>query len=309
MLEEIMKLFLRGTVASWALAAALALSLGACRTAERGAAETGAAGTIQVKGSDTLLMLSQRWAEAFMDENAEAVVQVTGGGSGVGIKALVEGTTDVANASRPIKDEEREEARARGVDVNEIAVAVDGVCFIVNPANPLNELSVARLGDVYRGKVKDWGAVGGAGKIMCYGRQSTSGTYEFVKEHVLGNADYRADIQELPGNAILCDSVARDKNAVAYVGYGYAAKRTDVKILAVKKDDASPAIKPTHEAVGAMEYPISRYLFCYTNGKPAGATQAFLSFALSDEGQRIVEEVEYVGLSQARLAESRALVE
>lgn len=305
-----MKLNLRILVVFCALVAALALSFGACRTAERGTAETaGAAGMIQVKGSDTLLMLSQRWAEAFTDENPEAVVQVTGGGSGVGIKALIEGTTDVANASRPIKDQERDEAKAKGVDVNEIAVAVDGVCFIVNPANPLTELTVEQLGDIYRGKVKDWGAAGGSGKIMCYGRQSTSGTYEFVKEHVLGNADYRADIQELPGNAILCDSVARDKNGIAYVGYGYAAKRTDVKILAVKKDDASAAIKPTHEAVGAMEYPISRYLFCYTNGKPAGATQAFLSFALSDEGQNIVEEVEYVGLSQARLDESRALVQ
>jgi phosphate transport system substrate-binding protein len=309
-MEETMKSNLLVLVVSWALAAALTLSLGACKTAEKGAAETSAeSGMIQVKGSDTLLMLSQRWAETFIDENPEAVVQVTGGGSGVGIKALIEGTTDVANASRPIKDQEREEAKAKGVDVYEIPVAVDGVCFIVNPANPLTELTEAQLGDIYRGKIKDWGALGGSGKIMCYGRQATSGTYDFVKEHVLNKDDYRADIQEMQGNSLLCDSVARDKNGIAYVGYGYAVKRNDVKILGVKKDDASPAIKPTHEAVGAMEYPISRYLFCYTNGKPAGVTQAFLSFALSDEGQKIVEEVEYVGLSQAKLDESRALVE
>jgi phosphate transport system substrate-binding protein len=294
------------------LVAALALTMSACKKAEKGAAETAGAvsGTIQVKGSDTLLMLSQRWAEAFMAENAEAVVQVTGGGSGVGIKSLIDGTTDIANASRPIKDEEREEAKAKGVEVNEIAVAVDGVCFIVNPANPLAEATMAQLGDVYRGKIKEWSALGGgSGRIMCYGRQSTSGTYDFVKEHVLGKDDYRADIQEMQGNSLLCDSVAKDKNGIAYVGYGYADKRDDIKILAVKKDDASPAVTPTLDTVGSMEYPISRYLFNYTNGKPEGLVKAFISFALSDEGQKVVEEVEYVRLPASRLNESRAALE
>jgi phosphate transport system substrate-binding protein len=294
------------------LAAALALSFGACKRAEeKGTAETAGAvsGTMQVKGSDTLLMLSQRWAEAFMDKYPDAVVQVTGGGSGVGIKALIEGTTDVANASRPIKDKEREEAEAKGIEVNEIPVAVDGVCFIVNPANPMTEATMGQLGDIYRGRTKDWGALGGSGKIMCYGRQSTSGTYDFVKEHVLNKDDYRADIQELPGNAILCDSVARDKNGIAYVGYGYAERRDDVKILSVKKDDASPAVAPTLDTVGSMEYPISRYLFNYVNGKPEGIVKAFISFALSDEGQKVVEEVEYVRLPEDKLKASRAAVE
>ena len=294
---------------SAALAAALAFSFGACKTAEKDTAETGAAGMIQVKGSDTLLMLSQRWAEAFIEKNPEAVVQVTGGGSGVGIKSLIEGTTDVANASRPIEDEEREEAKAKGVDVNEIAVAVDGVCFIVNPANPLTEISIGRLGDVYRGRITDWSALGGSGTVMCYGRQATSGTYDFVKEHVLNKDDYRADIQEMQGNSLLCDSVARDRNGIAYVAYGYAAKRNDVKILAVKKDDASPAVAPTLETVGSMEYPVSRYLFNYVNGKPEGVAKAYLAFALSDEGQKIVEEVEYVALPPTKLDESRAAVE
>jgi phosphate transport system substrate-binding protein len=291
--------------------AALALTMSACRKAEKGAAATAGAvrGTIQVKGSDTLLMLSQRWAETFMDENPEAVVQVTGGGSGVGIKSLIDGTTDVANASRPIKDEEREQAEAKGVTVSEIAVAVDGVCFIVNPANPLTELTVAQLGDVYRGKIKDWRALGGSGRIMCYGRQSTSGTYDFVKEHVLNKDDYRADIQELQGNSLLCDAVSRDKNGIAYVGYGYADKRDDIKILGVKKDDASPAVTPNVDTVGSMEYPISRYLFNYTNGKPEGLVKAFISFALSDEGQKVVEEVEYVKLPAPKLSESRAALE
>jgi phosphate transport system substrate-binding protein len=294
------------------LVAALALSFGACKKAEEGGAgETaaGVSGTMQVKGSDTLLMLSQRWAEAFMEVNPEAIVQVTGGGSGVGIKALIEGTTDVANASRSIKGEEKENAAAKGVEVLEIPVAVDGICFIVNPANPVTEATIDELGDIYRGKIKDWSAVGGSGKIMCFGRQATSGTYDFVKKNVLNKDDYRSDIQEMQGNSLLCDSIARDANGIAYVGYGYAAKRDDVKILAVKKDADSPAIAPTHESVGSMEYPVSRYLFNYVDGKPEGVVQAFLSFALSDEGQKIVEEVEYVALPADTLSESRALVE
>jgi phosphate transport system substrate-binding protein len=179
------------------------------------------------------------------------------------------------------------------------------VCFIVHPSNPLEELAVGQLGDIYRGRAKDWSEVGGAAaRIMCYGRQAASGTYDFVKEHVLNKDDYRADIQEMPGNSLLCDAVARDANGIAYVGYGYARKRGDVKILAVKKDDASAAVKPTVEAVGSREYPISRYLFNYTDGKPEGVTEAFVAFALSAEGQRIAEEVEYVALPEdVRLAE------
>ncbi|HUU57553.1 MAG TPA: PstS family phosphate ABC transporter substrate-binding protein [bacterium] len=303
-----MKKNLRVLATFSAAVAALALSFGACKKAEEpGAGEGGGvSGPIQVKGSDTLLMLSQRWAEAFMEENPEAVVQVTGGGSGVGFTSLLEGTTDVANASRPIKDKEKEAAAAKGVSPTEIKVALDGISFVVNPANPLAEVTMAQLGDIYRGKTRDWGALGGSGRIMCYGRQSTSGTYDFVKERVMNKDDYRADIQEMQGNALLCDAVARDKFGIAYVGVGYAVKRDDVKILAVKKDDASPAVKPTLDAVADGSYAISRYLFNYCDGRPEGVTKAFIDFALSDEGQKIVEEVEYVALPEDVRAEERA---
>jgi len=283
------------------LVAALALSFGACKKAEKeGTAETaGVSGTIQVKGSDTLLMLSQRWAEAFMAENPGAVVEVTGGGSGVGIKALIDGSTDVCNASRPMKDEEIKEAAGKGVNPLEIRVALDGIAIIVHKDNPVNELTMAQLGDIYvkDGKSKDWKRVGGkAGKIMCYGRQSSSGTYDYFKEHVLAKKDYRPDVQELTGTALLCDAVAKDKNGIAYVGVGYAMKRTDVKILALKKDDKAPAVKPEPAAVADNSYPLSRYLFNYTNGKPKGVARAFIAFALAPEGQKIVEEVEYIPL-------------
>ncbi len=293
-----------------ALAAALAFGLVACKTAEKkGTAATALSGTIQVKGSDTLLMLSQRWAEEFMAKHPGAIVQVTGGGSGTGIKALIDGSTGVCNASRPMKDEEIKEATAKGVDPLEIRVALDGIAVVVHKDNPVNELTMAQLGDIYvkDGKNKDWKQVGGkAGKIMCYGRQSSSGTYDYFKEHVLAKKDYRADVQELTGTALLCDAVAKDPNGVAYVGVGYAMKRTDVKILGLKKDDKSSAVKPDLATVSDNSYPLSRYLFNYTNGKPKGVARAFISFALSPEGQKIVEEVEYVplpaGAADAELA-------
>ena len=299
------------------LAAALALAFGAtaCKNAEKpAAAGTALAGTIQVKGSDTLLMLSQRWAEDFMKVNPKAIVQVSGGGSGAGITALIDGTTDICNASRPMKDEERATAAGKNVHPLEFKVALDGIAVIVNPANPVNELTLAQLKDIYMGKTLDWKAVGGAGKVMCYGRQSSSGTYAYFKEKVLGKSKgpdgkeaenaYRADIQELTGTSLLCDAVAKDKMGIAYVGVGYAQKRNDVKIIALKKDDTTPGVKPDMATVTDGSYPLARYLFNYTNGVPAGVTKAFIAYELSPAAQKMCEELEYVPLpEEVRAAE------
>lgn len=293
-----------------ALAALLALGLGACKQAEKPAAGgTALAGTIQVKGSDTLLMLSQRWAEDFMLAHKGAVVQVSGGGSGAGITALIDGTTDICNASRPMKDEEKAKAAEKGVNPVEIKVALDGIAIVVNPANPVNELTMGQLKDIYMGKAREWKAVGGAGgAIMCYGRQNSSGTYAYFKEKVLGKAkgpdgkevenEYRPDIQEMTGTSLLCDTVAKDKMGIAYVGVGYAHRRKDVKIVAIKKDDKAPAVKPENAAVVDGSYPLSRYLFNYINGKPAGVTRAFLLYCLSPEAQKVIEELEYIPLPE-----------
>lgn len=300
------------------LAAALALTLGAtaCKKAEKPtAAGTAVAGTIQVKGSDTLLMLSQRWAEDFMKANAKAIVQVSGGGSGAGITALIDGTTDICNASRPMKDEEKAKAGEKNVQPLEFKVALDGIAVIVNPANPVNELTLAQLKDIYMGKTLDWKAVGGAGgKVMCYGRQSSSGTYAYFKEKVLGKTKgpdskevenaYRADIQELTGTSLLCDAVAKDKMGIAYVGVGYAQKRNDVKIIALKKDDKTPGVTPDLTTVTDGSYPLARYLFNYTNGVPTGVTKAFIAYELSPAAQKVCEELEYVPLpEEVRAAE------
>jgi phosphate transport system substrate-binding protein len=286
--------------------AAVTVLLFGCRPGRPGGEpETeGLAGEIQVKGSDTLLLLGQRWAEEFMAVNPGAVVQVTGGGSGVGIAALTNGTTDIANSSRPMKDEEKEDCEANDVDPIEFIVAMDGISVIVHPDNPVESLTLAQIKDIYTGKTKNWNELGGPdATIVCYGRQSSSGTYVYFKEHVLEGEDYRSDTQELAGNSVLCDSVARDVGGIAYVGVGYAEQRDDVKILGVTTDEGAEPVVPTDETVADGTYPISRYLYNYTDGTPEGVTEAYLEFALSDEGQKIVEEVEYIALPTDLLAE------
>ncbi len=267
----------------------------------------GVTGECQIKGSDTLLMLSQRWAEDFMAENPNAIIQVTGGGSGVGIAALIDGTTDVANASRPIKDVEIEAAKGKGVDPLEFAVAMDGIAVIINPDNPVDEFTLVQIKGIYTGEIKNWKEVGGPDlTVITYGRQSSSGTYVYFKEHVLEDEDYRTDNQELSGNSLLCDSISKDAAGIAYVGVGYASKRDDIVIAGVKANDASEAVVPNIETVSSGEYPISRFLYNYTNGKPEGAAKAYLAYALSDEGQATAEEVEYITLPADILEEMRA---
>ena len=250
------------------------------------------------------MVLSQRWADEFMAVKPDAIVQVTGGGRSVGIAALIDGTTDIANSSRPIKDEEKEDCEAKDVDPVEFVVAMDGISVIVHRDNPVGSLTLSRIKDIYTGKTKNWSELGGPdATIVCYGRQSSSGTYVYFKEHVLEGEDYRADTQELAGNSILCDSVARDVGGIAYVGVGYAEQRDDVKILGVMVEEGADAVKPTDETVANGTYPISRFLYNYTNGTPEGVAEAYLEFALNDEGQRIVEEAEYVASPADLIAE------
>jgi phosphate transport system substrate-binding protein len=295
-------------------AAALTLPLAACKKGgEESTAETVAAekisGTIEIKGSDTLLALSQDWADQFQTGNPDAIIQVTGGGSGTGIEALLAGEVDIANASRAAKDKEKAAAVESGISLVEVPVAVDGICFVINPSNELSEVSMEQLGAIFAGETKYWDAVGGQGDINCYGRQPTSGTYDFVKKNVLAGAEYGSAVKEMQSNTLLCDNVARDPNGIAYVGYGYASKRNDVKVLAVKKTPTSAAITPSPDTIGTMDYPVSRYLFNYTNGKPAGLAQAFIKYALSPEGQKLVEDAEYTPLPENKLKESLAKIE
>ncbi|MCJ7552273.1 MAG: PstS family phosphate ABC transporter substrate-binding protein [Ignavibacteriaceae bacterium] len=263
---------------------------------------------ITVKGSDTMVNLSQKWAEEYMKLHPEVSLQVTGGGSGTGVAAMLNGTTDLANSSRELKESEFEKAAELGIAPNVIEVALDGLAVIVHPDNGIESLTLKQVSDLFSGKVKNWKQVGGANMpITLYGRENSSGTYEFFKDHVLGKVDgkqvdYSVSTQVLQGTAALGEAVARDVKGIGYGGVGYFAERNDVKILHIKKDDKSPAYSPAenhkvnYDLIWSGDYSISRYLYCYTNGEAIGKIKDFMDFIVSPEGQNIVKSMEYIPL-------------
>ncbi len=256
------------------------------------------AGNITVKGSDTLVVLAQKWAEVYMRKHAEVKIQVTGGGSGVGLAALQNSQTDLADASRPIKPAERAACiKAFNKSPREYKVCLDGLSVYVNSANPLTELTVEQLEKIFTGKVKNWKDVGGAdAPITVYSRENSSGTYEFFKEHVLKGADFVASAQTMPGTAALLQAVSKD---AAGIGYGGAAYGQGAKALKIKKDESSPAIEANEENVLSGKYPIWRYLFVYLSpDKDKGEIADYLNWIRSDEGQKIVKDIGYYPLPE-----------
>ena len=252
---------------------------------------------ITVKGSDTLVILGQRWAEDYMKKNPGISIQVTGGGSGTGIAALINGTTDVAESSRPMKPKEIADVKAKqGKDTLELPVAVDGLAVYVHKTNPVNELTLAQLKAIYTGATKNWKEVGGNDeRIILYSRENNSGTYVYFKEHVLENADYFPTAQTLPGTAAVINAVAKDRRGIGYGGIAYGE---GVKHLRVKKDANSPAVEPSMENVLSAKYPISRHLYWYLAGQPTGDLRAFAEWVVSKEGQEVVEKVGYYPLNE-----------
>jgi phosphate transport system substrate-binding protein len=261
------------------------------------------AANITIKGSDTMVILSQRLAETYMKINPAVTIQVTGGGSGTGMAALINKTTNLANSSRPIKEEEIAKAKANGVDPGEYKIALDALAVVVNKANPIKELSMSQVNGIYRGDINDWSEVGGpAGKIIRYCRESNSGTYVFVKEHVMQNGDYAADCQTMPGTSAVAEAVSRDLNGIGYGGVAYFAALPALRVLPIKKTDSTPAIfplkdgKPDYELVWSGEYPIARWLYIYTTGKPSAEEKAYLDWIMGPGGQQVVADVEYIPL-------------
>jgi len=253
------------------------------------------AGTVTVKGSDTMVVLGQRWAEEFMRKNPQTTIQVTGGGSGTGISALINGTTDVCEASRAMKDAEKKQlAEKAGAPPVEIPVAKDGLSVYVSESNPLTEMTMADLKAIFTGKITSWKELGGPdAKIIPYSRENSSGTYVFFKEHVLENADFTPRAQNMPGTAAVVNAVTKEKFAI---GYGGAAYAKGIKVLKIKKTPASTAIAPDEAAIKNGSYPLSRPLFFYTRAKPATDIKAFTDWVLSPEGQAIVVKVGYFPL-------------
>jgi len=249
--------------------------------------------TLVIRGSDTMVNLSAAWAEAFMKANRSVDVSVQGGGSSTGFKALIEGTADLANASRPIKDSEAKAIRDKGKEPVAHVVAYDAVTIIVNPSNTVQHLDMTQLAAILTGQVTNWKDVGGPDRaITVYSRESSSGTYAFVKEHVMGNKDYSASARLMPSTESILQAVAQDQTGIGYIGLGYLTSA--VKAIAIAEKPGGTPILPSAEAVGNRTYPVARPLFIYSAGQPSAVAKKFIDFCLSKEGQRITGEMGFV---------------
>jgi len=293
------------------LAAGVAVALVGCPQQQRPSGSTagpslpGAVSgrtTIRQIGSTTLLALAEKWCEGFKQEHPDADIAVSGGGSGTGIKALISGTAEIANASRPIKDSERQHAQARGVVPVVHIVAYDGMAVIVHPSNPVGELSLEQLSDIFSGKTTNWRQMGGPDQeILIINRDSSSGTYEAFKELVVqmnGTAperDYAPEALALQSNQIVVQTVAASKPAIGYCGLGYL--HPGVKPLKVAVTDGAEAAEPTAANVKNESYPISRPLYMYTDGEPTGVIADYLEY-VKGPGQQLVEQLGYVPISE-----------
>jgi len=259
---------------------------------------------ITIKGSDTMVILGQRWAETYMKAHPGSIIQVTGGGSGTGIAQLIDGATDIAQASRPMKDQEKAQLKTkRRIEAVEIRTALDGLAIYVNEKNPITRLTQDQLKAIYQMDITNWKEVGGPdAEIILYSRENNSGTYAYFKEHVLKNEDFSAQCQTLPGTAAIINAAAKDPNGIGFGGIGYAK---GVKVLSIAKDEKSEYVDPTEVNVVSMKYPLARYLYWYCAGEPKGDARKLVDWILSDEGQKVVTQVGYYPLPKKTTLEEK----
>ncbi len=249
----------------------------------------------KIKGSDTVLPLAQKEAEVFGKKTGKSVT-VIGGGSGVGISALIEGTTEIAMSSRSMKFDEKVKCQEAGKSITEKIIAYDALAIIVNPGNPVSKLTRAQLQGIFTGKITNWKQVGGADlKIVPYSRETSSGTYDFIKEHLLLNQNYMSSILSMPATGAIVQSVSQTKGAIGYVGLAYLNK--NIKALHVSYDGKN-FVEPSMTTAMNKTYPIIRPLFFYYEKAKESKYKAFVDFVLSAEGQAIVEKIGYVPLKK-----------
>lgn len=266
-------------------------SFPAKETSSEGAGSQG----IFLKGSDTVLPLAQAEAEEFINENPGKSVTVTGGGSGVGITALIDGEVNIATASREMKPDEIEAAKINGINPVEHAVAYDGISVIVNPRNPVSELTFGQLRGIYNGSISNWKEVGGEDRpIVAISRDSSSGTYEYFKEEVLLGDEYRPDALTQPATGGIMGEISQNPNAVGYIGVAYL----DESVKALNLDGGNGSASPSPENITSGKYPLSRPLYFYTNGEPSGLTRELIDFVMSEKGQNLVREIGYFPINQ-----------
>jgi len=246
--------------------------------------------SINVNGSTTVLPIMQKMVEAYMKANPDVKISVSGGGSGNGIKSLIDGTTDIAMASRAMKDKEIELAKSKGVEPNQITVAIDAIIPVVNPANKISAITLDQLKKIFMGEVKEWKDLGGEGPVVVISRDTSSGTYETWEELVMKKERVFPGAMLQASNGAVVQAVSKNKNAIGYIGYGYLDAST--KGLPVD------GIEGNAETAASGKYPIARDLYIYTNGAPKDAIKKLVDYILSAEGQKIVKEAGFVPLTK-----------
>lgn len=248
---------------------------------------------IIIKGSDTVLPLSQKEAETYMKQNSAASVTVIGGGSGVGIAALMDGTTDIAMSSRKLKMDERLKLQESGTAFKEVIIGDDALSVIVHPQNKVSQLTREQLESIFTGKIKNWKEVGGDDMAMVvYSRESSSGTFEFFKEHVMSRKNYAPTVLSMPATGAIIQSVSQTKGAIGYVGLAYLNK--EVKDIAVSYDKGKTFVNASLENAKNKSYPVVRPLYYYYPTSREANVKAFINFILTPAGQKIVEQVGYI---------------
>ena len=257
---------------------------------------------IENKGSDTIVNLALAWAERYQEEHPEVRISVTGGGSGTGIASLINGTVDLANASRQIKEEEIAEAESNGVEPVEHIIARDAIAVIVHPENPVEQLTLQQISDIYSGKFSNWSEVGGEDRpIVRLSRETNSGTHVYFLETVLrlGSSEdktlFSTDTLLLPSSEGIIAEVRQNPNAIGYDGLGYVPK--DLKMIAIAETEGGAFVLPSIPTVNDKTYPIARDLYMYTDGEPTGIVKEYLDWILGKEAQEIVAELGFVPAS------------
>jgi phosphate transport system substrate-binding protein len=290
------------SLARWICFLGLIIFLTGCQAQPGASADSQVAGVnvaIENKGSDTMVNLALAWAEKYQKLHPDVRLSVTGGGSGTGIAALINHTVDIANASRQIKPEEQAAAEKNGVHPVEHIVARDAIAVIVNPNNPIKQLTLRQISDIYSGKINNWAEVGGENLVIVrLSRETNSGTHVYFLEQVLrmGQSDnktlFAQDTLLLPSSEGITAEVSDNPHAIGYDGLGYITP--DVKVVAVAKDQSSPFIMPSAESVNNSSYPIARDLYMYSVGEPTGAIRAYLEWILTPEAQEITKTLGFV---------------
>jgi phosphate transport system substrate-binding protein len=250
---------------------------------------------VVIKGSDSVLPLSQKEAEQYMKTNKSVNISVVGGGSGVGIAALIDGTTQIAMTSRPIKMDEKLKLQAAGRQYKEVKIAYDALSIIVNPGNKVSQLTREQIEGIFTGKIKNWKEVGGDDmKIVAYARETSSGTYEFFKEHLLNRKNYAATCLNMPASGAVIQSVSQTKGAIGYVGLAYLDK--SVKAIAISTDKGKSYVKPSLVSAKNKTYPIVRPLFFYYPTKSEAVVKPFIEYVTGKTGQGFVSQIGYISL-------------